>query len=68
MISFMIKRCLVKSALSKCKILRPKTRKCFDRDFEKTSEKDKEEKKNMRCNSVFDGRSGLLLIWNEADE
>lgn len=35
--------------------------------WKETSEKDKEEKE-YECNSVFDGRSGLLLIWNEADE
>ncbi len=57
----MIKRCLVKSALSKCKILRPKHENAFDRDFEKTSEKDKEKKKNMSVIVSLMGGLGFFL-------
>jgi hypothetical protein len=34
----------------------------------KRHQKKTRKKKEYECNSVFDGRSGLLLIWNEADE
>ena len=38
-----------------------------DEIMEQIENSDKTDKE-YECNSVFDGRSGLLLIWNEADE